>query len=307
MPPKKKSRRGGDTRRKPLDGKNPKAAVGARNWRKSGRDWEDDVDDEEDEDTAHSAGRQYFPRRRNEAYPRHLTVNFQKFELSSLKRYISYYGIRVRPDASHAELATGVAQHFDSCLAVQDEDETISSFVQSYKQQKNKKGRKRGREGGGGGSMRRDHHQEDRILDRGDKVAAKLNQDDPWILASIVKYIPQKDKYQVEDEDSGDEGDGNNRRHRRRHTVNAAHVVPLSKANSPDCDTFQALDRVMAVYPNTTSFYPCTVVFGPRQVGTGQSKNTSRVVVKFDDDEDETGSIPEHRIPRRYVLPLPRI
>ena len=63
---------------------------------------------------------------------------------------------------------------------------------------------------------------------------------------------------------------------------------------------FQAMDRVMAVYPNTTSFYPCTVVFGPRQ-------NTSRVVVKFDDDEDEHGTIPEHRIPRRYVLPLPRI
>jgi SAGA-associated factor 29 len=176
-----------------------------------------------------------------------------------------------------------------------------------YKQQKNKKGRKRGREGVAGG-IRRDSHQEDRILDRGDKVAAKLNQDDPWILASIVKYSPQKDKYQVEDEDSGDEGDGVGRRHRRRHTVNAAHVVPLSKANSPDADNFQAGDRVMAVYPNTTSFYPCTVVFGPRQSGGGvQSKNTTRVVVKFDDDEDETGTIPEHRIPRRYVLPLPRI
>jgi hypothetical protein len=178
-------------------------------------------------------------------------------------------------------------------------------FLLQYKQQKNKKGRKRGRDGDGvtgtGGGARHDSHQEDRILVRGDKVAAKLNQDDPWILASIVKYIPQKDKYQVEDEDSGDQG-----QNKRRHTVSAAHVVPLSKVNSPDADTFQALDRVMAVYPNTTSFYPCTVVFGPRQSGGVQSRNTTRVVVKFDDDEDETGNIPEHKIPRRYVLPLPR-
>jgi hypothetical protein len=175
-----------------------------------------------------------------------------------------------------------------------------------YKQQKNKKDRKRGRDGVAGGGVRHDSDQADRILVRGDKVAAKLNQDDPWILASIVKYIPQKDKYQVEDEDSGDQGDGSGRRNRRRHTVSAAHVVPLSKVNSPDADTFQALDRVMAVYPNTTSFYPCTVVFGPRQSGGVQSRNTNRVVVKFDDDEDETGTIPEHKIPRRYVLPLPR-
>ena len=82
-----------------------------------------------------------------------------------------------------------VCRHFDSCLAVQDEDETIQSFVQSYKSAKNKKGRKRGRSDG--------RHNEDRTLDRGDKVAAKLNDDDPWILASIIKYIPQKDKYQV--------------------------------------------------------------------------------------------------------------
>ena len=74
-------------------------------------------------------------------------------------------------------------------MAVQDEDETIQSFVQSYKSAKNKKGRKRGRSDG--------RHNEDRTLDRGDKVAAKLNDDDPWILASIIKYIPQKDKYQV--------------------------------------------------------------------------------------------------------------
>jgi Ca2+/Na+ antiporter len=61
-----------------------------------------------------------------------------------------------------------------------------------------------------------------------------------------------------------------------------------------EAESFRAGDRVIAIYPNTTSFYSSTVVVAPRQ-------SAARVTVKFDDDEDESGTIPEHRIARRYV------
>lgn len=273
MPPKKRNRR--------------EASKTAKSSKKSSRN----EYGSSDEDEAPTLSRQaFFPRRRNEQYPQHLMVNLLQLDLDALHRYIEYYGIRVRPDASQAELATGVAQHFDSYLAVQNEDDTISAFVQAYKRAKLEK---QGRLGGSSGQAGPTH-----ALERGDQVAAKLNPDDPWILASIVKYMPQKDKYQVEDEDD-DEDEGSSRRSsRRRHTVSSQYVVPLPKEH--EAESFRAGDRVIAIYPNTTSFYSSTVVVAPRQ-------SAARVTVKFDDDEDESGTIPEHRIARRYVLSMPSV
>lgn len=79
---------------------------------------------------------------------------------------------------------------------------------------------------------------------------------DLWILACIVQHIPRSNSYEVEDEDSGDEGEDNGHRH---HIVSANLVVGLPQQSS-EWDRYEPKARVLAMYPNTTSFYQATVV-----------------------------------------------
>ena len=79
-------------------------------------------------------------------------------------------------------------------------------------------------------------------------MAAKVARShDLWILACVIKHIPQSNSYEVEDEDSGDEGEDNGHRH---HVVSVNHVVGLPRQNDP-WDKYEPGTRVFAMYPNT--------------------------------------------------------
>jgi SAGA-associated factor 29 len=54
-------------------------------------------------------------------------------------------------------------------------------------------------------------------------------------------------------------------------------------------------DRVLAVFPETTSFYRGAVAKNPKGAN-------SDVLVRFDDDEDEAGRPLIRRVPARFVL-----
>ena len=56
-------------------------------------------------------------------------------------------------------------------------------------------------------------------------------------------------------------------------------------------------NRVLAVFPETTSFYRAVVVKAPRQ-----TPSHWEVAVRFDDDEDETGRVPPRKVPVRFVV-----
>lgn len=60
-------------------------------------------------------------------------------------------------------------------------------------------------------------------------------------------------------------------------------------------------DRVMGVFPETTSFYRATVVKTPK-IPANSVQGQWEVVVRFDDDEDESGKWPARRVPARFVL-----
>jgi SAGA-associated factor 29 len=62
-------------------------------------------------------------------------------------------------------------------------------------------------------------------------------------------------------------------------------------------------DRVLAVFPETTSFYPAVVAKNPKPPANNSNTGWD-VVVKFDDDEDENGKNPARRVPARFVLRL---
>ena len=59
-------------------------------------------------------------------------------------------------------------------------------------------------------------------------------------------------------------------------------------------------DQVLAVFPDTTSFYRAVVAKNPK---TPTHVNSPwDVIVRFEDDEDETGVAPPRRVPARFVL-----
>ena len=243
-----------------------------------------------------------FPRRRTESYPRHLALNFRQLPQESLTQYYGHFGLRSRADATPSEMAVGVAQHFSQYFELkpaETEDAVINAFVMRYKNEKRPYSRRQaGRQAaaaaaaGGGSSSGANGG-----MEVGEQVAMKVGSD--WILGKVTKTFPSKGKVQVEDLDSDDD-EGTGKSTKRFHVLGPAFVQALPSTDG-EMVPYGIGSRVSAVYPSTTSFYPGTVVQAPR------SSTAARLVIKFDDDEDETtGHTAEHRIPRNHVLPLLR-
>mmetsp|Transcript_17179 Transcript_17179/g.38150 ORF Transcript_17179/g.38150 Transcript_17179/m.38150 type:complete len:180 (+) Transcript_17179:316-855(+) len=120
----------------------------------------------------------------------------------------------------------------------------------------------------------------------GEQVAAKVlksNEDGSWILGNVLQYDPNTQTYVVQDEDDMNR------------------VVTLSYDDVRRLDDSSASlrrgDLVLAVFPETTSFYRAVVVKTPK-AGSG----INEVVVKFEDDEDEAGRNPARRVPARFLM-----
>jgi hypothetical protein len=107
-----------------------------------------------------------------------------------------------------------------------------------------------------------------------------------WILAKVAKYSAERDQYQVRDEEEV-------------LTIPSASVIRLHDGDH--LGDVQKGDTVLAVFPDTTSFYRAQVTKVPKQQRGGE------VHVKFDDDEDETGRTPHRRVPSRHVLKLSQV
>jgi hypothetical protein len=117
-------------------------------------------------------------------------------------------------------------------------------------------------------------------------VAAKViksNEDGCWILGNVLDYNPVSQLYRIQDEDDSN----------RIVTLSFHEVKRLE-------DTAQHLkkgDPVLAVFPETTSFYRAIVAKNPRPpimsngqgYGYGDTYNGWEVIVRFEDDEDSTG------------------
>jgi hypothetical protein len=53
--------------------------------------------------------------------------------------------------------------------------------------------------------------------------------------------------------------------------------------------------NVLAMYPDTTSFYPATV-----RLESSKEEGEDRCVVQFEDDDAE-GDIPDRAVPKRFI------
>lgn len=142
-----------------------------------------------------------------------------------------------------------------------------------------------------------------------DQVAAKVTRTDEngsWILAYVLRFYPESETYDVQDEDDTS----------KLIRLPWNHVMRLSTGTE---GWFAKGARVMAIFPETTSFYRAIISKQPTWtsgtsaeesaggVGNAHKPRVKEVILKFEDDEDqESGKTPHRRVPSRYVIPLPQ-
>lgn len=121
------------------------------------------------------------------------------------------------------------------------------------------------------------------------QVAAKLNKtldDGNWVLANVVSYDAKTGIYDVQDEDD---------------TASPV-ITPLPACEVKKLDDSGAHlkkgDLILAVFPETTSFYKAVVA---KTVKAPTGSAAWEIVVRFDDDVED-GKIPPRRVPARFVI-----
>lgn len=143
---------------------------------------------------------------------------------------------------------------------------------------------------------------------QGDQVAAKVTRSEEngsWILAYVLRYYPESETYDVQDEDDTS----------KLIRLPWNHVMRLSAGSEGWLNKSQ---QVMAIFPETTSFYRAFISKQPvwtsgtaadesaGGVGNAHKPRVKEVILKFEDDENEEGKTPHRRVPSRYVVPLPQ-
>lgn len=274
-------------------------------------------------------------------YPRGVSVDFRTLSSSTQLAYIGHYGISIssETEAPSSELGVAVAQHFETVEV--NEEQAIGGFLARL-------------EAGGNddpifpnnatatssstGGMKALSAAADQLLadyvrstshfngqalsptrrrfkrrkfaaSQGDQVAAKVTRTDEngsWILAYVLRFYPESETYDVQDEDDTS----------KLIRLPWNHVMRLSTGTQ---GWFEKGARVMAIFPETTSFYRAIISKQPTWtsgtsaeesaggVGNAHKPRVKEVILKFEDDEDqESGKTPHRRVPSRYVIPLPQ-
>lgn len=204
----------------------------------------------------------------------------------ALLKLLKHYNITPKPEVELPELAILAATAFDTSR-VASEETVVSNFASTYcrsETQSNVTGKKR--------SYVRSIHREQ--LDneparQGEQVAAKVlntGENGSWILANVLDYDPNNQTYELQDEDDLN----------RVIYLNFAEVKRLEDGAAH----LHRGDSVLAVFPETTSFYAAIVAKNPRPPQHGNSGWD--LVVRFEDDEDDSGRAPPRRVPGRFVL-----
>ena len=199
----------------------------------------------------------------------------------------------VRPDAPPSELAVAVARHFEGMDI--DEESVLGGFL--------------GRLDGGNeyadsskfyiglkeSSAAKKRRRTKDAAAPGEQVAAKTSRNDEngsWILATVQQYYRDTETYDVQDDDDVT----------KLIRLPFNHVMRLSTGK----ESFTKGTTVMAIFPETTSFYKAVVSKAPVWVNDRKhGPIVNELILKFMDDEDDSGKTPHRRVPSRYVIPLP--
>ncbi|KAG1152644.1 hypothetical protein G6F37_005780 [Rhizopus arrhizus] len=125
---------------------------------------------------------------------------------------------------------------------------------------------------------------------RGIELSSNETKNDEWILAVVVQYYPDRNKYQVEDVDE----DGG----KQYHMLSPKYLIPVpTPKEAENAPEIPANQDVLALYPGTTCFYKAIVISPPNK-----SKDIKNYRVQFEDDNNQVKQVaPEH------VLEMPQL
>ncbi|KAF9359318.1 SAGA HAT/Core module component [Mortierella sp. AD094] len=134
------------------------------------------------------------------------------------------------------------------------------------------------------------------IIPVGHQVAARTPKDknkvEEWILARVLAYHADKNRYHVEDDEADENGE------KMKYQLSARSVIMIAD-DQEDIPEFPAGHTVLALYPSTTCFYKAIVVQPPSK---NKDYPTPLYRIKFDDDEGN-----ERTAPPRMVLDMPKL
>ncbi|KAI9199668.1 SGF29 tudor-like domain-containing protein [Polychytrium aggregatum] len=131
-------------------------------------------------------------------------------------------------------------------------------------------------------------------LESGDQVVVQPVANKEWLLALVLRYIPEKRVYEVEDAEEDEDRPGT----RNTYLCSVKTIIPVPKEGERR-DEFPPGYSVIALYPGSSCFYSATVMVPP-------SKNKDPdypgdYMVKFDDDQGF-----ERGVEPRMVLEPPK-
>ncbi|KAI8336538.1 SGF29 tudor-like domain-containing protein [Chlamydoabsidia padenii] len=136
------------------------------------------------------------------------------------------------------------------------------------------------------------------IYSPGTLVAAKQvkqkDKNEEWILAVVLGFHTDKNKYQVEDVEQDDNGQKQKYMMPPRNVL--AVPAPSDLKNIPEMSPNQ---DVLALYPGTTCFYRAIVVHPPSS--KENNSGPMHYKVRFEDDNDEVKTVL-----REHVLQIPK-
>lgn len=214
-------------------------------------------------------------------YPR-INADFRKMDKPGLLKILKHYGVTPKPEIDQPELAIMTARFFVD-VSVKEED-VVEKFASTHcrvvadpSSKKRTFIRSALREQLDSESAR-----------AGEQIAALVNNngEDGYILGNVLDYDANLQTYEIQDEDDVNRILYLNNSSVKRLEDSAAHL--------------RRGDPVLAVFPETTSFYRAVVAKNPKppQHGNGGWD----VVCRFEDDEDMSGKAPPRKVPGRFVL-----
>ncbi|CAI5457719.1 unnamed protein product [Closterium sp. Yama58-4] len=135
----------------------------------------------------------------------------------------------------------------------------------------------------------------------GEQVAARVSATedgkDEWIVVKVLRIDREANRFDVIDEEPGEEDEGGQRKYR----LSGSCIIPFHKRNEwMSASDFPPGSRVLAVFPSTTALYQATVVGQPRK------RKSDDYSLEFDDDEEEgVEGVPRRTVPFNHVVALP--
>ena len=178
------------------------------------------------------------------SYPRGVGLDFRKLAGLTLQSFIEHHGVQVRPEAPPSELAVAVARHFEA-MEVNGE-ECVGGFLErlnvgmvgptEYSRQT---------QHFDGHPSRQGRKKTKWAARPGEQVAAKIIQNGEWswILASVQRYYPDVEAYDVRDEDD------------KTKLIRLPWRNVMRLSTGSELGSFVKGAEVMAIFPETTSFY----------------------------------------------------